>query len=249
MTSDPQAEMKASRYLDALRAEDDVSSEHAARHRRLLQEANASLTASPAPVLLDRVQTIHRIVLAANPKALRGSVGWFGRLLGRDIVLQAESETMRTELGVHVLGARRQLEVLAEHDRQLQALGVELHAAIGGVSQQSASLAGEIVKGAINSDSTRKLEQLATLATSLQITASHIELVLLNHRELVQRVEQMLPRVELLLDQQLMLRAGQTEQAAFAAATNSLEALHGLEHVNVALAGHDIATLKAATPR
>ncbi len=234
MTSDP----ASAPDMDALL----VQREHGARHRKLLQDANAELAASPAPALLDSVQTIHRILLAANPKTLRGSVGWFGRLLGRDIVLQAESDALRSELGVHVLQARQQLEGLAEHDRQLQALGVELRAAIDGVGQQSALLAGEIVAGDNGSDSTRQLQHLATLDASLRITASHIELTLLNHRDLIQRVEQMLPRVELLLDQQRMLQAGLTEQAAFAAATHSLEALQGLERVNVALATHDDAT-------
>ena len=239
MTSDPQADLKSA-DMKALLVQDDVSGEHAARHRRLLQEANAALSASPVPVLLDTVQTVHRILLAANPKALRGSVGWFGQLLGRDIVLQAESEALRAELGVHAVRTRQQLDVLAEHDRQLQTLGVELDAAIDGISQQTTLLAGEMAKDASNTDSTRKLQNLAALAASLRITARHIELVLLNQRDLIQRVQQMLPRVELLLDQQRMLRAGLTEQAAFAAATHSLEALQSLEHVNVGRAGPDL---------
>lgn len=234
MTSEPTSAADP----DALLVQDAL----AAHHRRLLQDANAALAASPAPALLDNVQTIHRILLAANPGALRGSVGWFGRLLGRDIVLQAESEAMRGELGVHSLQVRQQLDALAEHDRQLQALGLGLHAAIDAIDNQSALLVGDIVARDGNSDATRQLQHLATLAASLRITASHIELILLNHRELIQRVEQMLPRVELLLDQQRMLRAGLTEQAALAAATQSLEALHGLEHVNVAIATHQDAT-------
>lgn len=240
MTLVPPADLKAANGGHALL----VPGEHAARHHRLLQDANAALTASPVPALLVSVQTIHDILLAANPEALRGSVGWLGRLLGRDIVLQAESNAMRHELGVHVLQARQQLDVLATHDLQLQSLGVELHAAINGVDQQAALLAGEIVVGNTSSDVTRQLQHLATLAGSLRISASHIELILLNHRDLIQRVEQMLPRVELLLDQQRMLQTGLNEQAAFAAATHSLEALQGLEHVNVAIATHD-----AATPR
>lgn len=239
------ADPTSSPDLDAWQEQGELAS----CHRRLLQEANVALTASPAPALLDHVQTIHRVLLAADPKALRGSVGWFGRLLGRDIVLQAESEALRSELGVHVTQARQKVGALATHDRQLQVLGAELQAAIEGVGQQSAMLAGEIVAGDNRGDSTRKLQHLATLATSFRITASHIELILLNHRDLIQRIEQMLPRVELLLDQQRMLRAGLSEQAAFAAAAHSLAALQGLEHVNVDMATHDIATLKAATPQ
>lgn len=249
MTSELPAELKVAPDLEAQLGLGDVPGELAARHRRLLQEANAALASSPGPALLGSVQTIHSILLATNPKALRGSVGWLGRLLGRDIVLQAESEALRHELGVHVLQARQQLGALAEHDRQLQGLVADLNNAIDGVDQQSALLAGEIVTSVSNGDSTRLLQDLATLAASLRITDSHIELILMNHHELIQRVEQMLPRVELLLDQQRMLHAGLTEKAAFAAATHSLEGLHALEHVDVAPAGYDIATLKAATPR
>lgn len=205
------------------------------------------LMASPAPALLESVQTIHRILVAADPKALHRSVGWFGRLLGRDIVLHAESESLRSELGVHVMRAHGQLAALAETDQQLQAFAIELNAAIDALGQQATLLAGQVVAGQSN-ECTRQLQQLATLVGSLQITASHIDLTLLNHRELMQRVEQMLPRVELLLDQQRMLQAGLTEQAAFAAATHSVRALQGLEHVNVINAAHSIAIPDDATP-
>ena len=212
-----------------------VQGEQGARHRRLLQDANAMLMASPAPALLESVQTIHRILLAADPKAFRRSVGWLGRLLGRDIVLHAESESLRHELGVHVVQAHGQLDALAESDLQLQGCGNELHAAINDLDQQSTLVAGLVVAGASN-EHPRQLQHLATLAASVRITASHLELTLLNHRDLIQRVEQMLPRVEMLLDQQRMLRAGLSEHAAFAAATHSLEAVQDLEHVNVATA-------------
>lgn len=227
MTSDP---ISAS-GVDSLL----VRGEQGARNRRLLQDSNAMLMASPAPALLESVQAIHRILLAADPKALRRSVGWFGRLLGRDIVLHAESEALRHELGVHVVQAHGQLDALAENTRELQACGNELHVAINDLDQQSTLLAGLVVSGG-SKEHSRQLQHLATLAASVRITASHLELTLLNHRDLIQRVEQMLPRVELLLDQQRMLRAGLSEPAAFAAATHSLEAVQDLEHVNVTAA-------------
>lgn len=205
----------------------DAQAEQGAHHRRLLQEANAALAASPAPALLECVRTIHRIVLAADPKALRRSVSWFGRLLARDITLQAEAEALRSQLGVHVLHARRQLQALAESDRQLQANGLALRTAFGELDRQSTLLAGEPA----TDDSTRRQQHLATLATSLKITASHLDLTLINHRELCQRVEQMLPQVELLLDQQRMLRAGLTEQVALQSAVRSMETLQSLKPI------------------
>lgn len=190
-----------------------------AQHRRLLEATNAALTASPAPALLGSVQTIHRIMLAANPQALRSSVGWWGRLLGRDIALQAESELMRNQLGVHVVQARQHLQALEESDQQLQQLGLALHTAIENLEAPS--------------DPGRRLERLATLATSLRITATHLEMTLLNHRELAQRVDQLMPQVELLLDQQNMLRAGLSEQAAFQAATRTIETMQSLHSMTL----------------
>lgn len=223
---------------DAVPAGGDAMGEAGVRHRRLLQDANAALAASPAPALLECVHAIHRILLSADRDALRGSVGWFGRLLGRDIVLQAEADALRHELGVHVMQARRHLEALAGHDRQLQGLGPELQAAIDALGEQSGQLAGEIVAGdgGSDGDGTRRLQHLATLTASLKITASHLQLTLANHADLVLRVGRMLPRVELLLDQQRMLQAGLSEQGALLAAAESLESLQRLEHVNVAAA-------------
>lgn len=226
----------------------DAQAEQGAKHRRLLQEANAALAASPAPALLDCVQTIHRIVLAAAPRALRRSVSWWGRLLGRDITLQAEAEALRNQLGVLVLQARQQLQALVASDRQLQALGLELRAAIDELDQQSTQLAGQPV-AAHPDDAARRLHYLATLATSSRITASHLELTVLNHRDLHQRVEKMLPQVELLLDQQRMLRAGLSGQAALQSAASSMESLKGLESTALPDVPSAPSTPDDATPR
>lgn len=230
-----------------------AQAEQAAQHRRLLQETNAALAASPAPALLDCVQTIHRIVLAADPRALRRSVGWLGRLLARDITLQAESDALRTQLGVHVVQTRRQLRALHESDRQLQALGTALQSAIDELDRQSAALAGvaeaDHASHAESETAARRLRQLATLATSLRITASHLDLTLLNHGELNQRVGQMLPQVELLLDQQRMLQAGLSRQAALKSAANAMESLSGLKPVSSPHVHHDDSTPDDTPPR
>ncbi len=231
----------------------DAQAAQGADHRRLLQAANAALASSPAPALLECVQTIHGIVLAADPKALRRSVGWFGRLLARDITLQSESEALRSQLGVHVLQARQQLQALVASDRQLQALGLALHGAIDELDRQSTLLAGSAATDQRVEhhceDSAPRLHHLATLATSLTISASHLDLTVLNHRVLCQRVEQMLPQVELLMDQQRMLRAGLTDQAALRAAASSIETLQGLKPISLPSATPDYSTPDDATHR
>ena len=67
-----------------------AQAEQGSQHRRLLQEANAPLAVSTVPALLDRVQTIHRFLLAADPKALRRSISWFCGSVARDCTFQAE---------------------------------------------------------------------------------------------------------------------------------------------------------------
>lgn len=223
----------------------DALAGQAAHHRRLLQAANAALVASPAPALLESVQTIHGVVLAADPKALRRSVGWWGRLLARDITLQAESQVLRSQLGVHVLQARQHLHALIENDRQLQALGLALNAAIDELGRQSTLLSGQ----SVSDDSSRGLHYLETLSTSLRITLSHLEMTVLNHRELGQRVEQMLPQVEILLDQQRMLGAGLTEQAALQSAANAMETLQNLKPLSLPDTTHNHSTPDDASPR
>lgn len=219
-----------------------------AHHRQLLQQANAALAASPATALLDCVQTLHHIVLASNPQALRRSVGWLGRLLARDITLQAESDALRGELGVHVLHARQQLQALVESDRQLQVFALAMHAAIAELGQQSTLLASQAVTGQPD-DGARRAHYLTTLASSLTITASHIDLTVLHHRELIQRVQQMLPQVELLLDQQRMLHAGLTRQAALQSAVSAMETLQGLQPMPLPDVSPQDATPHDATPR
>jgi uncharacterized protein YaaN involved in tellurite resistance len=192
----------------------NIPADDGEQHRRLQQQARATLAASPAPGLLEHLQAIHRIVLAAEPAALRRSVGWLGRLLGRDITLQVEANALRSELGVHVLQARQQLGRLAEHDQQLEALGVALRAAIEELDRQSSRLVGQPP----TDEQQRGLHHLATLSTSLSTTASHLGLMVIHHRQLTQRARRILPHVEMLLDQQRMLRAGLSAQAALQAA-------------------------------
>ncbi|MGP1666134.1 MAG: hypothetical protein ACTS5I_09550 [Rhodanobacter sp.] len=229
----------------------DAQAEQGAHHRRLLQEANAALAASPAPALLDGVQTIQRIVLAANPKALRRSVSWWGRLLARDITLQAESEALRSQLGVYVMQARQDLQALADSDQKLHMLGLALHAAMSELGQQSTQLAAHAASGDadVSNEVARRLHYLATLATSLKISASHLELTVRNHREMHQRVAQMLPHVELLLDQQRMLRAGLSERAALQSAVRSMHAVQALQPLSFPDATLHHSTPDDGTPR
>ena len=206
----------------AQRGEDAIAS---ARHR----DAIEALAASPVPALLGAVQAIRKVLLAADPRALRRSVGWFGLLLGRDIALRAESKTLRAQLGVHVLGVRARLAELVAHRERLaahrQALLESAAALAGHASDLAAMLAAADPDAAAPIAS--RMQHLATLASGYEVTASHIELTLLNHDGLVQRIERMLPEVELLLDQDRMLRGRQEGRDVLESAIVALQSVPG----------------------
>lgn len=198
----------------------------AARHR----DAIAALAASPLPGLLDAVEAVRKALLAVDPRALRRSVGWFGRLLGKDIALQAEADALRSQLGVHLVLVRGELAAAARHRVVLERSREALLDAAGALSRDASGLAEALAQAppATAAVIAPRMRHLATMAASYQVTAGHIELTLLNHDDLLGRIERTLPRVEILLDQDRMLRDDRASQAALRSATEALEAVHAL---------------------
>lgn len=190
----------------------------AALHRRAI----AALAASPLPPLLDSVQAVQKAMLAADPRALRRSVGWFGRLLGRDIGLQAEAENLATALGVHALDARRRLDEVTAYRHRLDPLHRELLETAAALATQAQTLAS-----AQADDDGPRLQQLLTTVGAYRITASHLQLAMLNLDRLIARIQALLPRVQLLLEQNRMLREDGARQDALAATAAALDALGG----------------------
>ena len=79
-------------------------------------QAIASLDGSPVPALLEAVHALQAVLLSANPGALRARAGWIGRLLGRDLVLEAEGRVFRERLRVLVHDADAKLAAFARFD-------------------------------------------------------------------------------------------------------------------------------------
>ena len=52
---------------------------------------------APTARIIDLLDDIHLAFIAADTMAIRKRVGWLGRLLGRDIDVQAEAELLRTQ--------------------------------------------------------------------------------------------------------------------------------------------------------
>ena len=198
-------------------------------------DAIASLGGSPVPALLDAVHALQSVLLSANPKALRARAGWIGRLLGRDLVLEAEGRAFRERLRVLVHDADARLAAfsrfdaaIAAHEQRLLASIDSLGNAISGLDGATPDARLDAIPDAIE----RRRTHLLAQQQAWRITASQLALTRLNHRQLAQRIQPMLPLVQALLEQDGALQAARND-------TDSLQsANHALDAANTALAGY-----------
>lgn len=198
-------------------------------------QAIASLDDSPVPALLHAVHALQTVLLSANPKALRARVGWIGRLLGRDLVLDAEGRAFRERLRVLVHDADAKLAAFARFDDAIAAHEQRLLASIDTLGTAIAELDGttpavqlEAIPDAIE----RRRQHLLALQQAWRITAAQLALTRLNHRQLAQRIAPMLPLVQALLEQDHALQAARNGTDALQSAG------HALDAANAALAGY-----------
>ena len=197
--------------------------EHAAAIRALAQAGAGDLQAT--------LRDLRTVLLSADPRALRRSVGFWGRLIGRDIRLAAEARSLRERSGILLRQAgfeasrlNRQHETLAAHARHLRDACTRLQHAIDDLARQQATDASQA--------GTSRLAHLITLRSAYEITASQLDLVAANALAIAERHAQQLPRLTVLLDQQLGVAAGAGHGMQLSSATRAIEALEAhIEHL------------------
>ena len=198
-------------------------------------QAIASLDGSPVPALLEAVHALQAVLLSANPGALRARAGWIGRLLGRDLVLEAEGRVFRERLRVLVHDADAKLAAFARFDDGIAAHEQRLFASIEALGAAIAGLDGatpDVQLDAIPDAIERRRVHLLALQQAWRITASQLALTRLNHRQLAQRIQPLLPLVQVLLEQDDALQAARNGVDALQSAS------HALDAANAALAGY-----------
>lgn len=79
--------------------------------------------------LVDALARIALALQATDPRALRRREGWWGRLLGRDVVRQAEAQALQAQLGVLALQAREQAQVVRVQGEQRREAIIDADAA------------------------------------------------------------------------------------------------------------------------
>ena len=171
-------------------------------------QAEAASLQSPAHDVQATLRDLHAVLLSTDAAALRKSVGFLGRLLGRDIDLQAQSDALREQLALLVLQARQRGEALERHNHALAALRDRL-AAI-------AATLGTLIAGVDANDPSagaahERLRMLDATRTGCALTAAQLELLERNGHALAARYQHMLPTVEGLLVQHRAVLAGQRD--------------------------------------
>lgn len=170
-------------------------------------QAAAAALPSPAHDIQATLRDLHTALLSTDTRALRRSVGFFGRLLGSDIDLQARSEDLRARLGLLVQQARQRGEALDRHNHALAALRDDLTAITEGLA---ASIASTDPDAPANHE---RLRMLDATRTGCALTAAQLDLLAQNGHALAARYRHMLPTVEGLLVQHRAALAGQQDAA------------------------------------
>lgn len=100
-----------------------------------LQAGEPALTGDGGQALIAALERIALAVQGGDPARLRRQVGWWGRLLGRDVDRQAQAEALQAQLGVLALQATEQADGLRRQVQQRAAL-IRWHQAAADALQQ-----------------------------------------------------------------------------------------------------------------
>lgn len=174
---------------------------------RRAQAVAASLQ-SPAHDIQATLRDLHAVLLSTDAGALRKSVGVMGRLIGRDIDLQAQSDALRDQLGLLVLQARQRGDALERHNQSLAGLRERLSKI---AHDLGTVIAGIDVRNLVASASHERLRMLDATRTGCALTAAQLDVLERNGRTLAARYQHMLPTVEGLLVQHRAALAGQRD--------------------------------------
>lgn len=218
--------LQAAGGIDAMGDEAIAAAGHAA--------AVEALARAGAGGLQHALRDLRAVLLSAEPEALRRSVGFWGRLLGRDIVLGAKADALRERAGVLLRQAGEEAERLHRQHDVLQAHSQRLRAACDGLQRDIDTLAhGKATADAARADAiARRQAHLATLRAAFAITASQLDVVAANARTVAERHAELLPRLAVLLEQQRGVRAGAEQGMRLSSARRTLDELERhIEHL------------------
>lgn len=144
-----------------------------------VETITARLLQLPTATLLAELEAVVATVDHTDPERSRRRTGWWGRLLGRDLVAQAQPDPVGSRVRLHLAAAQTQADALATHTAALEPVA-------NGLQQHTADLEALIARERTTNAATatdhadalqRRLAHLGLIASSWRITLAQIALV------------------------------------------------------------------------
>lgn len=190
-----------------------------------------ALGAADTGGLLETLRDLRAVLLSADARALRRSVGFWGRLIGRDIRVEAEARALRERSGVLLVRAQAQAARLRDQHAVLTGHATRLRRACA-LLQHDIDAQADAVAGQAPTASPARLDHLVALRAAYEITARQLELVAANALAVAERHAQQLPRLAVLLGQQQGVAAGVVQGMQLSSARRTIDELEAcIDHL------------------
>lgn len=153
-----------------------------------LDAVNARLHALPTAALLTELHRVVAAIESMDPARRRRRAGFFGRLLGRDLVAQAQPDPVETRVRLHLSSARTVADDLLAQSDELAPLAARL--------RELAQRLRDCIAPPLSPDTiadeglARRRLHLAAVATTWENAAMHVDQVGAHVRHLLERHEQ-----------------------------------------------------------
>lgn len=225
----PVADESASRL-----ARDGVSTDAGVSALAELEALDARLHALPTTALLAELQGIVAAIETSDPARRRRRAGFLGRLIGRDLVAQAQPDPAETRVRLHLVSAGNLADALSAQSAELTALAMRVRELAQRLRESSAPASPQA--GDEDARVRRRLH-LEAIATTWENAAAHAEQAHSHARHLLERHAQVRDLLVPAWRQQASLTAS-AQRRDDEATTRLQHALHAqLAAMRLSLAG------------
>lgn len=188
---------------------------------------DTALADSGAAALAACLHDLHRAMQAGKPREIRRGTGLIGRLLGRDVVAEAEADGLRQRLGVLLADADRSADHVRTHAVSQQSVHDALAQGIerieGAIRSARGWLDGDVARAAHPARGAleRRLGQLATVQASWQVGMQQLQFLHRQQLELLARYQRIRDVLLPVWRQGALAEAGSTAARQASAATEA----------------------------
>jgi hypothetical protein len=143
-----------------------------------LAAINARLTELPSGVLLAELENVLAAIDSSDPVRRRQRAGVFGRLIGRDLVAEAQTDSVESRVRLHVLAAQAHADALIDGRAELRTLSTSLQQQVERLSDLLAREGTSLPVTAVHESARqRRLQHLDAILASWRMSVSQIAMV------------------------------------------------------------------------